>query len=84
MQLCTLATILVVQFLNCYGFWWLFQNQEAEVPTEVARETGTVEKAFAPFEITETETKFLSEASHYLGNLPKLDQCNLLVSMTLL
>lgn len=61
------------------GFWWFFSSEEEEKPSEVA-ETKQFEKVFAPFEITEVESKFLSEASHYLNNLPKLDQCNLLVS----
>ena len=58
------------------GFWWPFSAKE-EQQTQVAQTSA--EKIFAPFEVTEIETKFLSEAAHYLGNLPKLDQCNLLV-----
>ena len=83
MQLCPMVVaIFMAQFVTCHTFWWLFGNQKPEEPTEVTQETGSVEKVFAPFEITQIETKFLSEASHYLGNLPKLDQCNLLVRIT--
>ena len=63
-------------------WWWVFSNseeQQQQQPTEVAT-ASSFGKVFAPFELTEVESKFLSEASHYLGNLPKLDQCNLLVS----
>ena len=42
-------------------------------------ESNAAPTEFAPFEMTLTEQKFLSEATHYLNNLPLLDQCNLLV-----
>ena len=81
MQFHVVAVFLFAQLITCQAFWWLFGSEEDKNPTEVAQPTSAVEKIFAPFEISETETKFLSEASHYLGNLPKLDQCNLLVGI---
>eukprot|EP00112_Aurelia_sp_Birch-Aquarium-sp1_P007510 Seg1819.2 transcript_id=Seg1819.2/GoldUCD/mRNA.D3Y31 product="Protein brambleberry" protein_id=Seg1819.2/GoldUCD/D3Y31 len=75
-----MITVILVQsnLIVVDGFWWFFSSEEEEKPSEVA-ETKQFEKVFAPFEITEVESKFLSEASHYLNNLPKLDQCNLLI-----
>ncbi|XP_065059847.1 protein brambleberry-like [Rhopilema esculentum] len=81
-----LVIIVLVQFQARKStgiWWWVFSNsdeqqQQQPEPTGVAT-ASSFGKVFVPFELTEVESKFLSEASHYLGNLPKLDQCNLLI-----
>ena len=73
--------VLLAHVALCQAFWWWFgSSEEDEKAHDGAKPTGAFQEMFAPFEITKVETQFLSEASHYLGNLPKLDQCNLLVS----
>ena len=79
--ICHVLSLLVILTLvgNSNTLWWWF-TAEKETGVTPVTDTSLV-KIFAPFEITPTEEKFLNDASHYLSNLPKLDQCNLLVSL---
>eukprot|EP00794_Sanderia_malayensis_P009493 gene9493-10485_t len=82
MRLLATAFIITVQLI-CLSkaFWWPFSSSSSEGEKKPGTDAAvtSLQNVFAPFEVTEIETKFLAEATHYLGNLPRLDQCNLLI-----
>ena len=67
-----------------YTFWWWFSSDIVEKENFSKEDSSiqTVKNVFAPFEVSIVEQKFLQEANTYLSNLPMLDQCNLLVSLS--
>lgn len=77
--------LLLLWLPSSFSFWWWFTNDEDlndnyQQSSDAVKEDTAVANIFAPFEISVGEQKFISEANHYLQNLPMLDQCNLLVS----